>query len=38
MEFGLRPVRCFEIENYHVGEVLAMFVLAAENKELAALP
>jgi hypothetical protein len=38
VEFGLGPVRCFEIEYYDICKVLAVFVLAAEDQKLGTLP
>ena len=38
VKFGLRPVRCFKIEDYDIGKMLTVFVLTAEDQELGALP
>ena len=38
VKLRLRPVRCLQIEDYNVGKVLAMLVLATKNEQFAALP
>lgn len=38
MQLGLRPMRCLEVEYNDVGEMLAVFVLTAKDKQLTALP
>lgn len=38
MKLGLRPMRCLEVEDYDVGEMLAVLVLAAKDKKLVPLP
>lgn len=38
VQLGLRPMRCLEVEYNDVGEMLAVFVLTAKDKQLTALP